>query len=93
MKASKVATQLRIAKEIVDDERVHNPFDANGSFIVFSHVRERWEARCQGSFDTFLRQMIFEGKADILAGFQGQMRHGRGFDDNPDRQIVRLYIW
>jgi len=92
-KATNPSTQLRIAKEIVSDERIHNSFGDNHSFIVFSHVRDRWEARCQGSFDSWLRQAIFDGKADILDGFRGQARHGRGFDDNPDRQIVRLYIW
>jgi hypothetical protein len=92
-KATKTSTQIRIAREIVSDEKLHHSFDGDGQFVIFSRVRDRWEKRCAGSFDTFLRQLIFDDNAWIKDSFRGQARHGRGFDDSPNRQIVALYVF
>lgn len=92
-KATSTETQIRIAREILSDEKNHNSFDGDHNFVIFSRVRDRWEERCKGSFDTFLRQLIFSEDAWIKDSYRGQARHGRGFDDNPERQIVNLYIF
>ena len=88
-KATRPDTQHRIAYEILS--KLQKQTEDN--FIVFAQLRAEWEKRCEGNFDLFLLQEIFENKAWLQDSCQGQQRHGRGFRGEAEKQIVKLWIF
>jgi len=87
--AARSAKKKRIAKEITDGLRKH----AHDGYLVFADARREWEARCEGSFDVFIAELIFRDEAWIKDGYRGQQRHGRGYRGDINKQFAKLYVW
>ncbi len=66
-------------------------------FVVVSSLAKRW-ARLNGisiteaelQFDEFMRELLYDGKARILARHQGQPRHGRGLFGDDSARMIKL---
>ena len=78
-----------VAKRITDDLRTA----ADAGHFVFAQARTEWERQFDGSFDQFVTELIFRDEAWLKSSYRGQQRHGRGYRDEVDKQLVKLFIF
>ena len=61
--------------------------------FVFAEARTEWERQFDGSFDLFVAELMFRDEAWLKSSYRGQQRHGRGYRDDVDKQLVKLFIF
>lgn len=79
----------KVAKEITDRLRTAS----EDSHFAFALARREWEAQFDGSFDVFVAELIFKDDAWLKSSYRGQLRHGKGYRGDINKQLVQLYIF
>lgn len=80
-------------RQVAKDELNKLKASSHDGYIVFAELRRAWERQYDNNFDLWLLTEIYNDNAWVKDSYRGQARHGRGFQGEDDKQLVKLYIF